>query len=193
METAEGIKFTTQPTQPPLIIAGPFVTEITDQTALVQWQTDKPASSGVNYGTSNPPGSTLSTPGACTAHNVVLTGLSPYTTYYANVFSTDLAGNGPTSSGILSFRTLSQPNLQPPVILEGPIITSINNHSATVEWTTDKPADSVIDYGIGEALNLRVSDATLTTDHQLTLVNLQPGQSCSFAVSSTDLNGLTTV
>lgn len=81
-------------------ITPPFVTQaiidqITDTTARIRWFTNEPADSQVQYGLEQESyefSSTLNTTLA-TSHQVILTGLTPETTYYLQVLSRDAAGN----------------------------------------------------------------------------------------------------
>jgi uncharacterized delta-60 repeat protein len=62
--------------------------------ATITWDTDELADSRVYYGPAVPPQlSEWGSSSLMTAHSVPLTGLSPYTTYYFAVESTDRAGN----------------------------------------------------------------------------------------------------
>ena len=66
-------------------------------TASITWNTDKPADSRVDYGTSAGALSlNQSAAGLVTSHSVQLTGLAPNTTYYYRVTSTDAAANTST-------------------------------------------------------------------------------------------------
>jgi hypothetical protein len=81
------------------ILSNVRVESITDATAIVKWETDEPATSVVNYGTS--PGMlTLSetVAGFTTAHSVPLSGLAANMTYYYEVVSEDQALNSSTSA-----------------------------------------------------------------------------------------------
>jgi len=100
-------------TTPP-IITNVTVTNITENSATIKWDTDEFADSLVKYGTSS---------GAYTKqeydelfvknHSVSLYNLSPGTKYYFVVKSVDLSGNSAESSEY-SFTTLGTPN-QPPI------------------------------------------------------------------------------
>ena len=100
-------------TTPP-IITNITVTNITDDSATIKWDTDEFADSLVKYGISS---------GAYTKqeydelfvknHSVSLYNLSPGTKYYFVVKSVDLSGNSAESSEY-SFTTLGTPN-QPPI------------------------------------------------------------------------------
>jgi len=89
----------------PPVIAGVTATPGLNNTAAITWNTDEPADSRVNYGTS-PSALTSHGVGASstTTHSVVLTGLAPLTTYFYTVTSADAAGNS-ASSAVLSFAT----------------------------------------------------------------------------------------
>ncbi|MBN1841900.1 MAG: right-handed parallel beta-helix repeat-containing protein [Deltaproteobacteria bacterium] len=77
---------------PPAITnVAPAVVENT--AATITWDTDENADSLVYYGTTTPPGATKSNGTLVTAHSVIVTGLTPATTYYFYVESTDEAGN----------------------------------------------------------------------------------------------------
>lgn len=176
-------------TVPPVIISGPLVTQITDTTALVEWQTDEPATSTVAYGMGSPSGNTESPDGYRTLHSVLLTDLSPETTYQLQVSSSDRAGNGPTTSEVVSFTTMATPDTSAPVILEGPIVTSISHDSAVVEWTTNEAATSEVNYGLSPSLGQFVSESGYVTHHSVSLTNLSPNSQYSVLVSSSDEAG----
>ena len=57
---------------------------------------------------------------------------------------------------------------------EGPVITNVQTTSdggsvATVTWTTDEPASSIIDFGLTGAYGSTAQDLTLATNHGPTL------------------------
>ncbi|MDA0947491.1 MAG: hypothetical protein O2799_03180, partial [Planctomycetota bacterium] len=73
--------------------------------AIVRWQTDEPASSTVSYGVSGTAlGSSVSTAGLVTDHEVFLDGLTPETVYAFEVSGADACQN-PYALGGLSFDT----------------------------------------------------------------------------------------
>jgi hypothetical protein len=114
----------------PQITSPPTVTSVTDTTAVIEWTTDEPANSEVQYGTSSsdwgsysaPP---VTDPGMVTNHSVTLTGLTEDTMYYFRVGSTDASGNGPdlnsnatNPSDEDSFTTNETPEIPPPSIVD---------------------------------------------------------------------------
>ena len=75
-----------------------------------------------------------------------------------------------------------------PIISE--ITTSdITSMTATITWTTDEPADSVINYGEATTLGSSISNAIMTTDHSITLTGLSMGTEYYYEVESTDYIG----
>ncbi|WP_428264369.1 carboxypeptidase regulatory-like domain-containing protein [Haliangium sp.] len=193
--TSEIITFTTQPPPgditPPVITAGPGVAFIDQTNALVQWQTDEPASSVVHFGLSaDALDQTVSSPATVFAqsHLVTLSGLTPSTIYFARVESTDPDGNGPTASDVFSFTTSDVPDTQAPVIVSGPTIADATDTTITVTWVTDEAATSGVSYTDGTVFDL-VTDDTLVTAHSITLANLSPSTEYSITVSSRDAVG----
>ena len=66
--------------------------------ATITWTTNEPGTSRVDYGTSaDALNQTLNDPALVTSHSVNLTGLTPGTTYFFRVRSTDAATNEATS------------------------------------------------------------------------------------------------
>ena len=77
----------------------------TDGTAVISWTTDKVSSSTVSYN-DGVAFKVASAPGSLTSHSVTLTGLSPSTTYFYQVASTDSFGNTATAPATpASFQT----------------------------------------------------------------------------------------
>ena len=84
----------------------------TSTTAVVTWTTNEASTSLVSYGTtSSSLTQTATSPGSVLSHSVTLAGLTPNTTYFLRVSSTDGAGNQATSpatgSSPLPFTTLA--------------------------------------------------------------------------------------
>jgi hypothetical protein len=67
----------------------------------------------------------------------------------------------------------------------GPFIQNATTNSIQVIWRTPVPADSVVDFGTNQTLESEISDATPTTNHVITLTNLQPGSQYFYSVRST--------
>jgi peroxiredoxin len=105
--TAEGDLWTLEEVkQVPLLLSAIMASNPTQSTALVTWQSNQPATSQVEYGTTESYGS-ITTPDTrlATGHSVTLTGLSPATTYHFRVRSKGSAGNEIISEGGRTFTT----------------------------------------------------------------------------------------
>ena len=186
------IYYSTAPrTTPPVISAVAVAVGSGGNTATITWTTDEPANSQVEYGTdSNSLTLTASDATLVTSHSITLTGLTPATTYYYRVTSTDAANNSATSpaspAAPASFFTA---DTIPPVITAVTATVGTGN-TATITWTTDEPSDSRVNYGTdSNSLALAASDASLITSHTITLTGLASATTYYFRVSSTDTYG----
>ncbi|MHB9126464.1 MAG: fibronectin type III domain-containing protein, partial [Armatimonadota bacterium] len=76
-----------------------------------------------------------------------------------------------------------------------PAITNVavtaGTTSATVEWDTDEPATSVVEYGATSALGQNISDESLVTHHKTVVTGLASGTTYYFKVGSADSSGNT--
>jgi hypothetical protein len=106
---------------PPKIIAGPSVSQLTETSATICWQTDEPSDSRVEYDLrTGKPGLFVEDPQPVEQHCLTLTGLSLATTYRFVSLSRDAAGNR-ASSREQTFTTLSpQDNEKPMAVLDLP-------------------------------------------------------------------------
>ncbi|TGU74432.1 hypothetical protein E4633_02920 [Geomonas terrae] len=184
--------FTTLPTpdqKPPVIILQPVVKNVNHQMALIYWETDEPSDSVIEFGTTTSFDSTDAKAELQTKHNRPLTGLVPGTTYFFRVLATDASGNGPAASQTYSFTTDLIPSSDPPVLTQAPEIVYANDTSATVYFETDKPCDTVVEYGEGVSITNRQSDGTKLDKHQVTITNLAPNTPYGMEISCTDING----
>src|SRR5262249_41109623 len=71
------------------------------------------------------------------------------------------------------------------------IITSVTSSSltaggATITWSTNKPADSGLEYGPTTGYGNQMSVATMETNHSLTLIGLTANTTYNYRVKSKD-------
>jgi hypothetical protein len=92
------------------------------------------------------------------------------------------------SSDLTQRIILQRPDLSPPQIVAGPLVVHLSATSISVSWTTNEAATSRVDYGIGGVTNV-VTDDALTTNHTVTLLNLEAQTTYAFRVGSTDASG----
>jgi len=195
---SQPVEFTTlalPDTIAPKIISGPFVEDITTNSAYVLWTTDEAASHLVLIGTNeNDLNRSFTVAGYATAHQVPLSDLTADTLYYFQVVSNDLAGNS-VSSSVLSFRTLKES--EQPIILQitaGPDIENTDVDSLTISWSTNLNSDSRLVCQAEQTLNNSMTETNLAIvnsipadraikDQYIVLLKEQEGDSSSTAYS----------
>ena len=133
-------------TEPPVVVSGPVVVNVTDSSAEVRWMTDEPASSVASVN-----GVAVSSNEAfLVEHAVVIEGLDEDTGYDVSLSLTDRSGNGPTEASA-TFNTVIGPKPGPPVFLSGPLIISYPN-SALMTWTTNEPTTWQVQWKLTQVL-----------------------------------------
>jgi hypothetical protein len=159
---------------------------MTANSAIVNWTTDQPSSAQVEFGTSTAYGS-LSAFNASlvTSHSVTVGGLTPGTIYEATALSANSAGQVGKSAD-LTFTTLAAP----PVISQV-TVSALTATSAKVDWTTDQPSTSKLDYGTTTAYGSSIAaNPSLALSHSVSLRGLTPGTGYDYAATSTNAAGM---
>ena len=178
----------TPDTTPPAI-ASIVVSSITSGAATITWTTNKPADTQVLYGPTSSYG--FATPlntSLVTNHSVSLSGLSPSTTYHFSIRSKDATNNLGASPDI-TFTTLAPPDTTPPTF-SAVAASSITEVSATITWTTNKPANSQLEYGLLISYGSQTPvDTALVTSHSLTISGLTAGTVYNYRLKSADVSG----
>ena len=118
----------------------PDVLYTTATEATIAWNTDEPADSQLEFGTSPAYGSLSTTDVRLTKlHFVHLTDLQPGTTYYFRALSTDAAGNQGVSSGF----TFTTQAANPQAVIFGPDTGVAGQSQTFVVAATDVPSFSI--------------------------------------------------
>jgi len=175
-ETSEDIWLIHSDFAAPKIIAGPFVKHITDNSAVVEWLTDKPGTSVVDL--SN--GRRYQSSALTTGHSVVLTDLDPETLYQADVHSVDKDDRA-TETSSTSFTTLATPDYRAPLILEGPLASNITHEQFTLSLCADEPVDGVLTV---DSTLYTLSELALC--HELVIDGLTPNTAYTVVAEVTD-------
>jgi hypothetical protein len=93
---SDGLRVSSDMTPPQISQVG--VSSVSNTGARITWTTDEPATSAVDYGTTNADDGTVSDPTLTTFHSVTLGGLNGMTTYHFRLRSVDQAGNAAQST-----------------------------------------------------------------------------------------------
>lgn len=184
-------------TTPPAI-SNVQISNITETSATITWNTDEPSDSTVNYGTTTSLGSTESDGTLTTSHSVTLNGLTANTeantTYFFEVQSTDASNNEATDDNGGNYYQFTTTDDTAPII-SNVQVTNITENSATISWTTDEASDSTVNFGTSTSLGETESDGTMTTNHSINITGLaalaeaQTNTTYFFEVRSEDASG----
>jgi hypothetical protein len=178
----------TEPTTPPITditaptISGIVVSGVSATSATISWITNESSNSFVDYGlTQTFELGTLTDATLVANHSLTLSGLSEGMSYFFRARSADAAGNQATSS-TQTFSTLDQ---------TAPTISAIatanlTQSSATIDWSTDERATSVVEYGTNVSYGSTKSDTALVTGHRVILTGLTPNTQYHFRARSLD-------
>jgi len=147
---------------------GPTVTELTSNTAVITWKTDKASTSSVAYGTSTKYGQQTGGSDLTTTHSVTVGSLKPEQLYHYQVISTDSFGTQGASTDH-TFTTTAELGITTIKI------SQISYDYALVTFSTGGFTTATIDYGT-------------TTKYGKTAVSTSSAQSTDHAV---ELKGLT--
>lgn len=128
----------------PPIITNVQVTNITDNSATVTWETDEIADSNVTWGADPPPGNTTYHGAMMLSHSVMLTDLAPCTNYVFQVSSSDPYGNSATDDNLgvyYSFTTVARE------VIFQETFDSDPGWDTTGDWAFGQPQGGVGSYG----------------------------------------------
>jgi N-acetylneuraminic acid mutarotase len=181
---------------------GPIITNIATSSisassVTVTWETDALSNSTVSYSTTPGIFSNSVTVGSMVndhthngPHTVILANLTPDTTYYFSVKSTDINGNYTTDdNGTAGYTFHTTPG---PTITAGPTPISVLNNAATITWQTSLSANATIFYSETSDFAGASSTSDLinySADHSLTLTDLKSSTKYYYYVRSADGSG----
>jgi fibronectin type 3 domain-containing protein len=174
-------------TQYPVILSGPTITSTTHNQAVVEWTTDEPANSEVQFGAGSLSESSTSGDNEM-KHKLVIGNLDPNSSYSYQAGSTDASGNGATRSNQAVFATDPEIDLTAPVITVAPHVIYKNDQAATLQWTTDENATGQVEFGTTSSLGFIRTLPTTDKVHEVTLTNLSANTTYHYKASSTDLS-----
>jgi len=167
----------------PLVI-NKITINYTDTTATIQWQTNRKAYGKVEYGLySNDYNWSIRTGSMETNHAITISGLYPDTYYYLRITAED--ENTAVTSFEQKFETYEKTDNQSPDISDVRVIYT-TGATATIQWETDEPATTEVEYGMTTNYGSTASDGHLTNIHDITIGGLVDGTYYHFRVRSKD-------
>lgn len=167
------------------IVASPASNSVT-----VTWNTNKAASSRIQYGTTSSYGSdsgVADTSPMVLSHSMQISSLTIATTYHFRIIAVDATG---ATAYSLDSTFVTAPDTTPPVITG--IATNAYMTAFIVSWTTDEASSSRVSCGVND-----VTEITTTTtntnprviSHQVTINGLTPITEYQCSVYSIDASG----
>src|SRR5215813_11001230 len=105
---------------------------------------------------------------------------------YWNCLLTLICGCAVIITGPTCLSSSSRNSGSPLLIITSIASSNISSVGATITWSTNRPADSLVEYGLTTAYGNQVSLKTLVTSHQLTLIGLTSGKLYHYRVKSID-------
>lgn len=119
-----------------------------------------------------------------------------YTLYAVRAGQGSATATVTVAAGEVATRDLILSTLPPddglPPQITGLTVTEIGPYSAAIEWTTDEPASSRVEYGVADFTGV-VTNAALVTQHRVPLTGLSANTPWQFRVSAADAHGNTAV
>jgi len=172
-------------------ISGVYTSGAASDSVTINWITDEPSTSQVQYGMTTAYGYTTPLDGALSTNHIQsVPGLSPATLYHYRVVSKDAAGNT-SSSPDYTFTTSPAADKTAPVLSNVQAV-SITSSSATVTWTTDEPSTTQVEYGTGGSYSVSSPlKSSLETVHSVEIQGLNSYTEYSFRAVSADAAGNT--
>jgi len=170
-------------TTPPAITEAPAVTAY-PYTATFTWETERGASSLVEFGLTEDLGDEQGTAVLVADHSVTVEGLTEQTRYFFRVKSVDRDGNI-ARSAISTFSTTAAP------FVFDVTVNEIRLTSAILQWSTNQPTTTQVNFGPTAALGQTVEDTggSLTISHTLPLRNLNDSTTYQFRLGGRDTAG----
>ncbi len=165
-------------------ISGLQVTDITLDSAIVSWTTNRLSSSTLQYGATADYGEIVNDQSTnfTTEHTVRLPNLSSGTIYHLRINATT-DEDGTIASDDYVFTTLTLPQVS------GVRVSAVDHLSATIAWTTNVAADSNVAYGKETTYGANQGKTDLSTTHEVTMNGLEPKTIYHYQVRSRDSFG----
>lgn len=166
------------------------ITDVTLNSAVVQWRTTVPSSTTLRYGTrSGTYTETIDDPSLSETHLVRLTGLENGTTYYLRLSGADGSGSRLNSDEYL-FQTVILPQIDDLIVFD------IESRTAKLRWAASAEVDAFVRYEIINTEDqtligkkFATGDDQLSLEHVIQLDDLEADSEYSVSVIGKDVFG----
>lgn len=171
------------------ILSPPTVTLISPNSVTISWETNKTSQATILYGTKIDRPRKIFGEFETTGHILTLSNLLPESRYFYQVSARDSAGKMVRSS----YSSFATPRgVSGPLFIEGPAVASRKIESIKVQWRTDRPCKSWIQWGT-VPLKAFQKDKTVSRgysrEHTLKLTGLQPNKRYFYTIHLEDSRG----
>jgi hypothetical protein len=141
-----------------------------DSSAVICWETDRLATSQVEYGLTSAYGNSTADSGELRmTHEVLVAPLDAETTYHYRAVSVDAFGNRTVSADATLTTLATLPDIYDVSVAD------LTTTSVTVTWATSRPCDSWIEFGSTDAYgDCTPVEPELVTTHEVTIDGLAP-------------------
>ena len=165
-------------------ILGLQVTDITLNSAIVSWKTNKLSNARLQYGTSTSYGATVNDESTdfTTQHAVRLGDLSSGTTVHVQIIG-ETENSSIISSDDYVFSTQTLP------AISGFAVKDVTHETVTISWSTNVDADSNVAYGETTAYGANQGKTDLAKVHEVLLTGLKPKTTYQLQARSRDKFG----
>ena len=165
-------------------ISAILVSDITTSSAVITWTTNEPATTAFYFGLNDGYGSGYRGSGnRVTSHSVTLTNLAEGAEYHFQLQAADERGNTAVT-GDNVFSTLTTAQLLESLEISNINATFITETTAVINWQTNAPLNSRVDYGISDAYGNVATNDVSTMSHTVNLSGLSPNSTYHYRVTS---------
>ncbi len=103
-----------------------------------------------------------------------------------NVIAVEIHQQSKTSSDIsFNLQLKSNGSVINPIVTRGAYLQKLTPNSITIRWRTQIPCNSTVRFGTNLLYGNAVSDASLVTDHEITLTGLTPNTKYFYSIGTT--------
>lgn len=165
-------------------ISAILVSDITTSSAVITWTTSEPATTAFYFGLNDGYGSGYRGSGnRVTSHSVTLTNLAEGAEYHFQLQAADDRGNTAVT-GDNVFSTLTTAELLESLEISNINATFITETTAVINWQTNAPLNSRVDYGLSNAYGYVATNDASTMSHTVNLSGLSPNSTYHYRVTS---------